>query len=331
MITYFGKLDLKKTHVLCSGTKKFAITRYIQILLCLLGQSKVFDEASDLIDKLVGLRISGMQIQRISEYYGAKLDPAINRNIDNCIPKLEDVKKDDSVYVMTDGSMLLTRDEKWKEIKLARIFSNDKILKLSEKRSEIRDSVYVSHMGSVDVFLPKLERHLCGYKNKVIIGDGAKWIWNWAEDNYPGATQILDYFHAKEKLVILSKYIFKEQERQNWVNAQCDKLMEDKIDEVIKNINKLRCKNDEAREIKEKTIHYYTEHEDRMLYKTYRIKGLLISSGPIEAAHRSVLQIRMKLSGQKWSIKGVNAIANLRCIYKSKAWHILENFVNAAA
>jgi hypothetical protein len=39
----------------------------------------------------------------------------------------------------------------------------------------------------------------------------------------------------------------------------------------------------------------------------------------------------MKLSGQKWSIKGVNAIANLRCLYKSNAWDILEKFVNAAA
>jgi hypothetical protein len=35
----------------------------------------------------------------------------------------------------------------------------------------------------------------------------------------------------------------------------------------------------------------------------------------------------MKLSGQKWSIKGANAIANLRCLHKSEAWHILEAFV----
>ncbi len=174
----------------------------MQVLLCLLGQSKVFEEASELLDKLVGLKISGMQIQRVSEYYGAQLDPAINRNIESCIPKINEVKREDTVYVMTDGSMLLTRDEKWKEVKLARIFTHDNILKISDKRSEIRDSVYVSHMGGVGVFLPKLERHLIEYKNKVIIGDGAKWIWNWAEDNYPGATQILDFFHAKEKLVL---------------------------------------------------------------------------------------------------------------------------------
>lgn len=316
---------------MCFGTKNFALTRCLQVLLCLLGQSKVFEEASELLEKLVGLNISGMQIQRVSEYYGSQLDPAIERNIESCIPKLDDVKKDEVVYVMTDGSMLLTRDEKWKETKLARIFTDNNILELSNARSEIKNSVYVSHMGGVDFFLPKLERHLCDYKKKVIIGDGAKWIWKWAEDNYPGATQILDFFHAKEKLVILIKLFLQEQERQNWIDIQCKLLMEDKVHRVIENIKRLRCKSEDAREIKEKTLHYYEEHEERMFYKTYRDRGLLIGSGPIEAAHRSVLQIRMKLSGQKWSIKGANAIANLRCLYKSNAWDILEKFVKAAA
>jgi hypothetical protein len=316
---------------MCNGTKKFAITRYMQVMLCFLGQSKVFEEASELIEKLLGLNICSMQIQRVSEYYGEKLDPAVNRNIEVCIPKLENVKKDDAVYVMVDGSMLNTREEKWKETKLARIFSHDNILKMSDKRSEIRNSVYVSHMGGIEAFLPKLERHLCGYKNKIIIADGARWIWKWSDDNFPNAIQILDFFHAKEKLVIMSQYFIKETDRQKWVNEQCGKLLDDKVEEVIDTIKKLRCKNDDQRELKEKTINYYLEHEDRMLYKTYRNKGLLIGSGPIEAAHRSVLQNRMKLSGQKWSIKGANAIANLRCLHKSEAWHILEAFVKSAA
>lgn len=171
---------------------------YIQILMCLIGQGKVFDETSELMEKLVGIELSGMQIQRVSEYYGSKLDPAIDRNRESCIPNLDDVKKEYPVYLMSDGSMLNTQDEKWKEIKLARIFSEDKILKLSEKRSEIGESIYVSHIGGVDVFLPKLERYLCGYENKVIIGDRARWIWKWAKYNYPRAIQILDFSLLKK-------------------------------------------------------------------------------------------------------------------------------------
>ncbi len=54
-----------------------------------------------------------------------------------------------------------------------------------------------------------------------------------------------------------------------------------------------------ASEAKAILIRYFTEHAERMMYKTYRDNGLLIGSGPIEAAHRNVLQQRMKLSGQK--------------------------------
>jgi hypothetical protein len=113
--------------------------------------------------------------------------------------------------------------------------------------------------------------------------------------------------------------------------SECEKLMEDKVYHVMETIKKLRFKTEEASELKDKTLQYFKEHEDRMCYKTYKDKGMLIGSGPIEAAHRSVIQSRLKLSGQLWSIRGVNAIANLRCLNKSQAWHFVEKFVNAAA
>ncbi len=68
-----------------------------------------------------------------------------------------------------------------------------------------------------------------------------------------------------------------------------------------------------------------------MSYKTYKNKGLLIGSGPIEAAHRNVIQQRLKLSGQKWSIKGANAVANLRCYNKSNSWELIDQIIKLAA
>ena len=57
----------------------------------------------------------------------------------------------------------------------------------------------------------------------------------------------------------------------------------------------------------------------------------MIGSGPIEAAHRSVIQQRMKLSGQKWSIEGAQAMANLRCYKHSRAWGIIKKIIAATA
>jgi hypothetical protein len=300
--------------------------------MCLLGQYKVFDEASEILKSLLGVDMSSPQIQRVSEYYGRIADGAISRNIEDCIPKLDDVNKDDHVYVMVDGSMLNTIEDKWKEIKLGRIFNERKVIPLSEKRSEIVESVYVSHLGSVNDFFPKLERHLTPYNKKVILGDGAKWIWNWADDNYPLAIQILDFYHAKEKLVIFANHQFLDKDqRKNWVEKQAEKLLDNGVEQVIDVLRKLRPRSEEGKKSKENAINYYLEHEDRMMYKTYRNRGLIIGSGPIEAANKSVIQRRLKLSGQKWSIDGANAIANLRCLKESNAWHIVEKFVKAAA
>ena len=97
------------------------------------------------------------------------------------------------------------------------------------------DSVYVSHLGSVDEFFPKFERHLVGYDHKVIIGTvllcphpywaSRTGIWNWADDNYPGAVQILDFYH--EKLVLFARHQYKDEEiRLDWIKRQSDKLLD---------------------------------------------------------------------------------------------------------
>lgn len=304
----------------------------MQGLMCLTGQSVVYNEASELLKELLDIEIAAPQIQRVCLHYGGSIDPLIASNCETILPQLEVKNKADATYIMVDGCLLFTREDQWKELKLGRIFQQSQVVETHAKRKEIRHSIYVSHLGSIHDFFPKLERHLGAYKNKVIIGDGAKWIWNWAEDNYPGALQILDFYHAKEKLVLFAKYQFKEQvNRQNWVKEQLGKLLDNRLEEVFSTLQSCRSRNEEAKLAKQKVVDYYTEHEERMQYKTYREKGLMIGSGPIEAAHRSVIQQRLKLSGQKWSIQGANAIANLRCYRSSGAWNLVEKIIAAAA
>ena len=59
--------------------------------------------------------------------------------------------------------------------------------------------------------------------------------------------------------------------------------------------------------------------------------GLLIGSAPIEAAHRHVIQQRMKRSGQCWTKSGLQQIANLRVVSKSNRWKEVEDMVSLAA
>ncbi|MFV0345788.1 MAG: hypothetical protein ACK5IQ_06010, partial [Bacteroidales bacterium] len=70
----------------------------------------------------------------------------------------------------------------------------------------------------------------------------------------------------------------------------------------------------------------YQKNIKRMKYKTFLDNGLLIGSGAIESAHRDILQQRLKLSGQRWTKKGLQQIANLRIYYRKdkfkKQWRL---------
>ena len=125
----------------------------MQSLVCVLAQHVVFEGASSLLKEILGIDLSGKQIQRVSEWYGTELDPIIQANHSEYIPQLCEPKtKDERTYVMMDGSMVYTREEKWKEMKLARLFHESQNVNIQKDRKEIVKSVYVSHLGSIDEF-----------------------------------------------------------------------------------------------------------------------------------------------------------------------------------
>lgn len=68
-----------------------------------------------------------------------------------------------------------------------------------------------------------------------------------------------------------------------------------------------------------------------MKYKSFLDKRLLIGSGAIESVHRDILQQRLKLSGQRWTKKGIQQIANLRILYKANRLNNQRNLLNFVA
>ena len=124
---------------------------------------------------------------------------------------------------------------------------------------------------------------------------------------------------------------FKEQaEKHKWIDEQCLLLLNDKVSDVIQNIKEQKTIT-KTKQQKQSLLTYYTNNSKRMKYKTYRDEGLLIGSGPIESAHRNVIQKRMKLSGQRWTIEGAQQLANLRVLNKSNQWGSLEKLIKMAA
>lgn len=327
-------MSISRQHPLCQHTHCFGITSKLQEIVCLLAQDYVFAQAAEVLTELLGLSLSAKQIQRLSEHYGEKLEVQSEAVVQNKapVPELSLKRKAEVVYAMVDGSMLLFRKKGWGEVKVGRLFRARSALKGQKKRTAVLESLYVCHVGGHRKFLQKLEAYAEPYQHKVFICDGAKWIWNWVEDTYPQAVQILDFCHAVEKLGVYAGLQFgEEQQRKAWLEQKKALLLKGGVSDIIAELKAARPLNKQARKARQDVVSYYETNEHRMQYHRYRQQGLFIGSGAVEAAHRHVVQQRLKLSGQHWSKEGAQQILNLRATRKSKQWNKVVDLIKSAA
>lgn len=128
---------------------------------------------------------------------------------------------------------------------------------------------------------------------------------------------------AIEHLGEFAKQYFEQQDqRSNWIESQKELLCQSDIEKVISNILELPTKRRSIKTAKKKLLQYYQSNKERMDYKRYRSMGAgLIGSGAIESAHRTVVQKRMKLSGQRWTRKKAQNMLALRCVRLSGQWN----------
>jgi hypothetical protein len=311
----------------------FKISPFFQETICYFGQKEVFEEASESIKRLRGVEVNAKQIERVCHHYGEVLEKELEQSIASGVPAFNEIDKEDVHYAMMDGSMILTREEKWKEIKLGRLFPAKSNVQISQGHGIITESHYVAHLGGHEEFLEKFDHYVSCLPNPVFIADGARWIWNWVEAFHPKAIQILDFYHAKEHLCQYAMLYFKEEiMAKQWIDDQTKLLLDDQVNEVISHIADLPdTNNKKEKQARDNLINYYSENSKRMQYKTFQESELLIGSGAIEAAHRTIIQHRLKLSGQRWTMKGAQQLVNLRMAHKSNQWNHVKDLTKNAA
>jgi hypothetical protein len=148
-------------------------------------------------------------------------------------------------------------------------------------------------------------------QRRVVLGDGAPWIWNLADELFPGAVQIVDLFHAKGHLWDVAKAIYGvgSDLGEQWAKQRRDELDEGNLDAVLAALRAHAESNDEAR----KCLDYVTRNRHRMRYPKFRAAGLCTSTGVVEAGCKTAIGTRLKRSGMHWTVAGADAIIALRC------------------
>ena len=322
----------------------FKISIRAMIEIAFWGQNQPsFKKAKEIIKRVHGIDISYVTVKDVTEYIGNvlfKYSLTTANEIWNSRSSIDtDTKKDKLIlYMESDGATVNTRVEDengstWKENKLAIFFSDKDMYKRKNKANMITRKEFVSYLGNVDtfrilLFAKAVELKYWEYKHIVFISDGATWLRNMISELFPESIQILDKFHLIENIYEYGKFIFnddmKKVERfKNKIIGYCYSKEYSLIQKELKKYEDIKLPKTGVC-----NLPTYLEHnKDKIDYSTYEKNGWFVGSGAIESSNKTVVQLRLKQAGMRWSVDGANAILILRCYDESGNWHKIEKIV----
>jgi hypothetical protein len=154
----------------------------------------------------------------------------------------------------------------------------------------------------------------------VVLGDGAEWIWKLVRHHFSDAVEILDFYHASEHIWTIARTLFGEQDPVGvrWAERHCRRLEQCGPKPLLRALRALRRRGEQrglaaaGAEALRLGLEYFTRHAARMDYPRYRAAGMLIGSGPVEAACKVVVGARLKRAGMRWSERGADAVLAAR-------------------
>jgi hypothetical protein len=211
--------------------------------------------------------------------------------------------------VSMDGGMVHVRGEGWKELKVGLVadmpvanFAQDAHVHLCKMR-------YCGVLGDVEAFEPALwalaVKHDIPYAGVVVVtADGAAWIWRLADNYFPCAAQVVDWYHACHHLAEAAQARFSNDltAAQSWTETLKSHLFKGEIHLIREQFSRYTLAN---------YGDYFEAHERRMQYAQFRAAGFPIGSGAVESG---VKQFKQRLSGpgMRWSRPALQRMIILR-------------------
>lgn len=306
---------------------------YTPDLACLLTVAAAlepFEAAQQMLERFSGIHVAGRQIQRLVGIVGPKALAWVRPT-----PKAEAVPV---FYVSFDGTgvPIVSRElrgrkgkqsdgsAKTREVKLGCVFTQHGA---DEQGHPVRDpdsTTYVASFQTASEFGTRirqeaLRRGMALARKVVVIFDGANWTAELARINFPHAVWILDFYHAMVHLHALAEALEGKDTpaKRGLVSRWKRLLLKDRVTQVIEQARTLGQGCPAQAEAIQKEIGYLENHQEYMLYGTYRQAGYFIGSGVVEAGCKTVVGERLKCSGMHWTEEGASHVLALRCLVLS--------------
>lgn len=323
-----GSAPLDQSLGLDQGETTPQVRLFVAFLAPLLG----FGQTAQTLRTLRQIDVSASTVERIAVCVGTSLRNAqkqeAQQHHQDCLPD-QRTACPKRLYIGADGIMTPLR-QPWKkdgslgpltcrfgECKTGIVYetTTDK----HGRDSRVRVRAYTATLEEVDTFEPLLATlaHRCGHhtaQEVIVLGDGAIWIWYLFGRQFPGAIQILDFYHACEHLGKVANAIYGNDTdlSRQWQKARQAELKANGVAEVVKQIQAWNPSTEAHQEIRRIESAYFADNAKRMRYQTYLEKGYQIGSGVVEATCKHVVHQRLDQAGMHWRPATAEAIVTLR-------------------
>ena len=353
VLTAVGKVTVLRPYYLCPHCHEgqFPVDAELDIedtefspgvrrMQALVGQEAPFERGREQIHVLAGLEVTTKAVERGAEAIGQDLAHREQQEIQRAVQLDLPIVIGESVpvlYVEMDGTGVPvvkkeTEGRKGKrdgqpahtrEVKLGCVFTQ---ATWDEQGYAIRDPDSTTYVGAIEtaeefgkrLYVEAWKRGWSRAPKKVVLGDGAEWIWNLAQQHFPGAVQIVDLYHARQHLWEVARLLHPQQPgaQKAWMKVHQKRLLDKgKIEKLVAVLRAIETPNPELAGKIRTEVDYFATNAERMRYPKFRKPHLFVGSGVIEAGCKTVIGSRLKQSGMFWTVRGANAILALRCCY----------------
>jgi hypothetical protein len=353
ILTVLGEADVTRPWYLCPRCHKgqFPIDHQLDIadhdcspgvrrMQAFVGQAAPFDQGRQQMKVLAALEVTAKSVERTAEAIGADIADGEKREIGKAVQLDLPVIIGEPVpilYVQMDGTGVPvvnkeTAGRKGKtdsqpahtrEAKLGCVFTQTA---WDKEGYAIRDPDSTTYAGGIEtaeefgrrIYVEAWKRGWSRAEKKAVMGDGAEWIWNLADQHFPGAVQIVDLYHARQHLWELARTLHPNNpmSQKAWMKVHQKRLLDKgKIEKLVLSLRSSESSNAEVLERIRTEADYFERNAERMRYPKFRRQHLFVGSGVIEAGCRTVIGCRLKNSGMFWTVRGANAIIALRCCH----------------
>jgi Uncharacterised protein family (UPF0236) len=310
----------------------------VRRMQAIVGQEAPFDHGREQMKVLAGLEVTTKSVERTAEAIGADIAQREQAEIQKALQlELPAVVGEPIpvLYVQMDGTGVAVVKKETvgrqgksagqpahtREVKLGCVFTQTT---WDKEGFAIRDPDSTTYTGAIEsaeefgrrIYAEGYGRGWSRALQKVVIGDGAEWIWNLVGLHFSDAIQIVDLYHARQHRWEVAHKLYPNEERKQkaWMKIHQKRLLDrGRIEKLVGALRSIESDNPEVAEKIRTEADYFERNRERMRYPKFRRQHLFVGSGVIEAGCKTVVASRLKRSGMFWTVRGANAILALRC------------------